>query len=232
VAGVDSSTQSCKVVVRDAETGQLVRSGTAAHPIGTSVAPEAWWDALRAAVRGAGGVGDVAAIAVGGQQHGMVCLDADGSVVRDALLWNDTRSAQAALDLIAELPGGARAWVEASGAVPVASFTITKLRWLTANEPKHAERVAAVCLPHDWLTWRLRGAPGIGELTTDRGDASGTGYWSPAAGTYRPDLLRLAFGAGLRRRTAAAHRAGPGPVARRVRRHRRHDWGHARRRDG
>src|SRR6478609_2541852 len=92
VAGVDSSTQSCKVVVRDAETGALVRSGRASHPDGTEIHPRHWWDALQQAVADAGGLADVGAVAVGGQQHGMVALDADGEVVRDALLWNDTRS--------------------------------------------------------------------------------------------------------------------------------------------
>src|SRR3954463_11845332 len=140
VAGVDSSTQSCKVVVRDADSGRLVREGRAAHPDGTEVDPAAWWSALRTAVAGAGGLDDVAAVAVGGQQHGMVCLDEDGEVVRPALLWNDTRSAQAALDLIDEL-GGPQPWVDAVGLVPVASFTVTKLRWLRDHEPDNAARV-------------------------------------------------------------------------------------------
>src|ERR671938_1227164 len=109
VAGIDSSTQSCKVVVRDAESGALVREGRASHPDGTEVDPAAWRAALRTAIDEAGGLVDVAAVAVGGQQHGMVCLDEDGAVVRPALLWNDNRSAGAALDLIAEL-GGAAAW--------------------------------------------------------------------------------------------------------------------------
>ncbi|HEY7009669.1 MAG TPA: xylulokinase [Jatrophihabitantaceae bacterium] len=195
VAGVDSSTQSCKVVVRDAETGVLQRTGSAPHPDGTSVDPQAWEDALRHAVDAAGGLSDVAALAVGGQQHGMVCLDEGGAVVRDALLWNDTRSAPDAADLVAELDGGAKAWAAAVGSVPVASFTVTKLRWLAAHEPDNAARTAAVCLPHDWLTWRLRGQAGIDALVTDRGDASGTGYWSPAQEEYRTDLLELAFGA-------------------------------------
>ncbi|MFY1624634.1 xylulokinase [Micromonospora sp. WMMD723] len=197
VAGVDSSTQSCKVVIRDAETGALVREGRAPHPDGTEVDPRAWWDALLAAVEAAGGLADVAAVSVAGQQHGMVCLDEVGEVVRPALLWNDTRSADAARDLIAEAGGGEtgrRFWADAVGLVPVASFTATKLRWLARHEPEHAARVAAVCLPHDWLTWRLAGAPGLAALRTDRGDASGTGYWSPVTGQYRPDLLEKAFG--------------------------------------
>ncbi|SDD21078.1 xylulokinase [Geodermatophilus telluris] len=193
VAGVDSSTQSCKVVVRDAGSGALVREGRAPHPEGTEVDPAAWEAALRTAVAEAGGLDDVAAVAVGGQQHGMVCLDEDGRVVRDALLWNDTRSAQAATDLTAEL-GGPQAWADAVGLVPVASFTVTKLRWLAEAEPDNAARTAAVCLPHDWLTWQLAGTPGLDALVTDRGDASGTGYWSPAQEAYRPDLLERAFG--------------------------------------
>ncbi|MDQ7907850.1 xylulokinase [Phytohabitans sp. ZYX-F-186] len=193
VAGVDSSTQSCKVVVRDAQTGVLVREGRASHPDGTEVDPAAWWAALSTAISAAGGLDDVAAASVAGQQHGMVCLDEGGEVVRPALLWNDTRSAGAATELIEEL-GGGKAWADAVGLVPVASFTITKLRWLASNEPANAERTAAVCLPHDWLTWKLAGAGSLDALRTDRSDASGTGYWSTPTGEYRLDLLRRAFG--------------------------------------
>src|SRR5918998_1274203 len=199
VAGVDTSTQSCKIVVRDAETGELVRSGSAKHPDGTSIDPQHWWAAFGEAAEAAGGLVDVAAVAVGGQQHGMVVLDAEGNVIRDALLWNDTRSAQAAEDLIRELgdgdrDAGAQAWADAVGSVLVASLTITKLRWLRDDEPENAARVAAVALPHDWLTWRLSGSTDLADLTTDRSDASGTGYWSPATGDYRTDLLRRGLG--------------------------------------
>ena len=159
VAGVDSSTQSCKVVMRDADTGALVRTGSAAHPDGTEVDPAAWLAALDEAITQAGGLDDVAAIAVGAQQHGMVCLDDDGAVVRPALLWNDLRSSKAADQLIAEL--GAQAWVDAVGLVPVASYTVTKLRWLAEHEPQSVSRTAAVCLPHDYLSWHLAGTPGL-----------------------------------------------------------------------
>jgi len=196
VLGVDSSTQSCKVVVIDTATGSIVREGRAVHPDGTSVDPEAWWQALRVAIADAGGLDDVEAWSIGGQQHGLVALDTEGRVIRDALLWNDTRSAQAASDLIAEF--GASALAERTGLVPVASFTITKLRWLRDAEPENAARVAAVALPHDWLTWRLRGFgpenPVLDELVTDRSDASGTGYWSPSSGEYDHDLLIAALG--------------------------------------
>lgn len=201
VMGVDSSTQSCKVLIVDAASGAIVREGRAAHPEGTEVHPGAWLAALRAAIADAGGLGDVQAWAIGGQQHGMVVLDEDGRVIRDALLWNDTRSAGAASDLIAEF--GADALAARTGLVPVASFTITKLRWLRDHEPENAARVAAVALPHDWLTWRLRGfgprgdsplGPVFDELVTDRSDASGTGYWDPATGAYDRALLAAALG--------------------------------------
>ncbi|WP_447912024.1 xylulokinase [Microbacterium phyllosphaerae] len=196
VLGVDSSTQSCKVVVVDTSTGAVVRSGRASHPEGTSVDPEAWWSALTAAIAEAGSLDDIAAWSIGGQQHGLVALDESGAVIRDALLWNDTRSAGAAQDLIDEF--GAEELSTRTGLVPVASFTITKLRWVRDHEPENAARVAAVALPHDWLTWRLRGFgpdnPVLEELVTDRSDASGTGYWNPATGEYDRELLVAALG--------------------------------------
>ena len=195
VAGVDSSTQSCKIVICDFDTGAIVRSGRASHPVGTEIEPEQWWEALLRALADAGGLDDVAALSIGGQQHGMVVLDAVGRVIRPALLWNDTRSAAAAAALVAEV--GAASFAERTGSVPVASFTITKLRWLADTEPQNAALVAAVALPHDWLTWRLRGFgpdnPVLTELITDRSDASGTGYFDSRSNEYDRDLLSLAL---------------------------------------
>jgi xylulokinase len=217
VAGVDSSTQSCKVLVVDTDSGEVVRQGRASHPDGTEVDPAAWLAALGLAIEIAGGLDDVAAVAVGGQQHGMVCLDEAGTVVRPAVLWNDNRSAAAARDLTAEL-GGPEVWAEQIGVVPVASLTVTKLRWLAEHEPENARRTAAVCLPHDWLTWQLAGSGSLEALVTDRGDASGTGYWSAVTGSYRPDLLARALGRDARVPTVlgphdlAGHVAGDGAV--------------------
>ncbi|WP_311213950.1 MULTISPECIES: FGGY-family carbohydrate kinase [unclassified Arthrobacter] len=205
VAGIDSSTQSCKVVIRDSVTGVLVRQGRAPHPEGTEVLPDLWWTALQEAIREAGGLDDVDAVSVGGQQHGMVCLDDSGNVVRPALLWNDTRSAPDAEELILEAgdgdaTAGATYWASSTGTVPVASLTATKLRWLARNEPENARRTAAVCLPHDWLSWRLAGhGPGSGPeslelLRTDRSDASGTGYFSANNGEYLPEVLESTLG--------------------------------------
>jgi xylulokinase len=189
VAGIDSSTTATKVEVRDVDTGRVVGRGASPHPPTqpprSEQAPSAWWAAFTAAWRAAGEP-DVAAISAAGQQHGMVVLDEQREVVRPAKLWNDTESAPDAAWLIEQLGGGRAAWAEACGVVPVASITITKLSWLHRTEPESWRRLAHVLLPHDWLTLRL-----TGRLVTDRGDASGTGYWSAATGSYRADLLAL-----------------------------------------
>ncbi len=202
VVGVDSSTQSCKVVVLHAGSGEEVRSGRALHPEGTEVDPAAWWDALTQALDEAGALReDVEAISIAGQQHGMVLLGRDGRVLRPALLWNDTRSAGAAEDLIREL--GLNELVQRTGCAPVASFTGAKVRWVRDAEPDVVPPIAAVALPHDWLTWRLRGfgpagesplGPVLEELVTDRSDASGTGYWNPASGRYDLELFEHILG--------------------------------------
>ena len=208
VAGVDSSTQSCKVVVCDAVTGEVVRTGRASHPDGTEVDPRHWWSAWQEA-SGGGLLDGVSAIAVGGQQHGMVLLDESDAVVRPALLWNDTRSAGSADDLVAEL--GAQAWADATGVVPVAATTVSKLRWMADHEPENLARASTCVLPHDWLTGCIlgEGSSGPRAWTTDAGDASGTGYWSAGTRSYREDLLALATrGADL----AVPRVAGPSEV--------------------
>ena len=190
VVGVDSSTQSCKVLVLDVETGDAIASGTSPHPDGTVVDPRAWVAALRTAWRAAGVAErtDVLGVGVSAQQHGMVAVDRDGVPVHDALLWNDLRSADQARGMVADL--GIAGWIEAVNVVPVPAITLTKLAWLRAHRPEAAARVHRVMLPHDWLVLHLTGA-----FATDRSDASGTGYFSAVTNVYRTDLLERYFGA-------------------------------------
>jgi xylulokinase len=196
VAGIDSSTQSCKVVVVDLATGETIRRGRAAHPPGTVIDPERWWDALLAAVADAGGFEDVSAISVSAQQHSPVFIGADGGSVRDSLLWNDTGAHPSVVALNAEL--GHDVWIRRTGLPITLSDTVSKLRWLRDNEPDSARSTVAVAVVHDWLTWRLAGGglgnPDLESLTTDRSDASGTGYWSGETEDYCWDLLEHAFG--------------------------------------
>lgn len=210
VCGVDSSTQSCTVELRDAEDGRLLGRGRAPHPpVTPPVAeqdPQAWWDAFgaaRSAAVAAAGLRDLArdgragpggapgpeATYVAAQQHGLVVTDHGGRPLRPAKLWCDTTSAPDAVWLVDHHPDGAAGWAAACGTVPVPSLTITKLSWLHRREPEVFDAMRRVMLPHDWLAWRAGGPWG-----TDRGDASGTGWWSPAEGRYRPDLLAIVDG--------------------------------------
>jgi xylulokinase len=190
VAGVDTSTQATKVLVVDPEDGRVLAAGRAAHEVtgadgARETDPEIWWRALRAALEQTGRGGDVSAISVAGQQHGLVVLDGDGRPLRPAILWNDTRSATEAQELTAAL-GGGDAWAERIGLVPVPSFTATRWAWLRRHEPAVADAVRAVRLPHDFVTERL-----CGRGATDRGDASGTAWWSTRDEGYDGDVLDL-----------------------------------------
>lgn len=187
VVGIDSSTQSCKAVWVDVDSGRVVRSRSASHPGGTEVDPETWWEALESLE-----IEEHASLAIGiaGQQHGMVALDEAGAPVHDALLWNDTRSAPQAEQLVREF--GLDYWTHEMGMAPVASLTVTKIAWLAQNRPELADRVSRVLLPHDWLIHRLLG--GQGHPVTDRSEASGTGYYSLQDEAYRLELLEWALG--------------------------------------
>ncbi|MBC3989235.1 sugar kinase [Streptomyces sp. AC563] len=191
VAGLDSSSESTRVVVCDTDTGAVLKQGYAPHPAtGVDVDPQAWLLSLGEAADG-GLLEGVQAIGVSAQQNGLLVLDAGGVLVRPAMLGNDKRAQTAAADLVDAL-GGRPAWAEAVGSVPHAGQAVAKLRWLARAEPEAARRAAEVLQPHDWLVWQLLGRPG--RRTTDRGAASGTGYWSAASGQYRPDLAELALG--------------------------------------
>jgi xylulokinase len=193
VAGVDTSTQSCKVELRDADDGTLLGSGTAPHPPAFAPSseqdPAAWWQALRTALSAAlvdAGVdaAAVVAIAVDAQCHGLVAMDAADRVIRPAKLWNDTTSAPQ-LERLKQRIGGAD-WIRAVGSLPTAAFTLSKVAWLAEVEPDNFARLRRILLPHDWLTWKLTGA-----AVTDRSDASGTGYYSAAEHRYRTEFLSL-----------------------------------------
>ncbi len=190
VAGVDCSTQGTKVLVVDPASGSVEASGRAPHAVTGSggareTDPELWWEALRIALAETGRAGELGAISIAGQQHGLVVTDADGRPLRPAILWNDTRSAAEARELTEAL-GGPEQWAERIGLVPVPSFTATRWAWLRANDPDAAAAARAVRLPHDFLTERVSGRG-----ATDRGDASGTAWWSTRDERYADEVLEL-----------------------------------------
>lgn len=188
VAGVDSSTQSVKVVLRNADSGELIAHASRPHPDGTEVNPHEWKRALDSALDEVSKY-KIDAISIGGQQHGMVALDANGAVIRDALLWNDTRSDKAAIALNEEIPDIHLR----TGSQLVASFTASKVRWLADHEKTNADKVAAIALPHDWLSWQLGGATKLESIFTDRSDASGTGYFDSVTNDYCRDIFATAL---------------------------------------
>ncbi|CAN2227124.1 XylB Sugar (pentulose and hexulose) kinases [Candidatus Nanopelagicaceae bacterium] len=209
VAGVDSSTQSVKIVVRDSESGALLAEASRPHPDGTEVDPQHWLDALYAVIAEIGGLESLDAISIGGQQHGMVLLDSEGEVIRPALLWNDTRSAAQAAAINAAFPD----IVQRTGSQLVASFTASKVRWVLENEPENAARIAAIALPHDWLSWKLSGSTDIRDIFTDRSDASGTGYFDPINNIYIPEILEWVAG---KKNMVLPRIVAPGEVGARV----------------
>lgn len=192
VAGIDSSTQSCTVLLREAESGKSVALGRGRHPSTTPPVseqnPEDWWAGLRQAMRQAlahaDGEVEVVAVSVDAQAHGLVALDEENKVLRPAKLWNDTTSVAEARELVQRL--GAEEWARRAGSVPPGAFTISKILWVARNEPDVFKRIRKILLPHDWLTYKL-----TGQFVTDPGDASGTGYYTPASGTWDLGLLDL-----------------------------------------
>jgi xylulokinase len=190
VAGVDSSTQSVKIVVRDSESGALLAQASRPHPDGTEIDPQHWLDALEAVIAEVGGLESLHAISIGGQQHGMVLLDSEGEVIRPALLWNDTRSAAQAAAINSAFPD----IHQRTGSQLVASFTASKVRWVLENEPENAARIAAIALPHDWLSWKLSGSTDVKDIFTDRSDASGTGYFDPINNLYISEIVEWVTG--------------------------------------
>jgi xylulokinase len=196
VAGVDSSTQSCKVEVRDLSTGRLLASGAAPHPPAfppcSEQHPDDWVTAFVSAAQQALAAceaerPEIRAISVAAQCHGLVLLDARGEVLRAAKLWNDTTGAPNLARLVERI--GARRWVMRIGTLPTAAFTIAKLAWVAEHEPGLLDRVGSILLPHDYLTYWL-----TGETVTDRSDASGTGYFDAVEGQWIPSYLELAAG--------------------------------------
>ncbi|MCV7290430.1 xylulokinase [Mycolicibacterium wolinskyi] len=195
VLGVDSSTQSCKVEVRELAGGRLLGYGAAGHPPAfppsSEQHPLEWVSAFVSATRTALGrcaqVPVIKGISVAAQCHGLVLLDEHGNPLRQAKLWNDTTGAPQLAALVDRI--GAQQWINSIGSMPTAAFTIAKLAWIAEHEPGVLERSASMLLPHDYLTYWLTGA-----RVTDRSDASGTGYFNTEAGQWISEYLDLAGG--------------------------------------
>ena len=188
VAGVDCSTQSTKVLVVDVENGEIKGSGKVSHDVyrsggASETDPENWWAALAKAISKTGLATKIEAISIAAQQLGVVTLDKNHKPLRRAILWDDTRSAKKAEELVSEL-GGPEAVTNLIGTQPLAGFTVCSWAWLKDAESKIAEKTAYIRNPHDYVTEKL-----TGNGVTDRGDASGTGWWSSRTNQYIKEVL-------------------------------------------
>jgi xylulokinase len=202
VLGIDSGTQSTKVVAVDVNTGNVVGAGSQAYELIPNLPPGAkeqhphtWRDAtaksIRQALRSAKAVAsEVKAIGVSGQQHGFVPLDASGEVIRPAKLWCDTTTSAECEEIMSAI-GGQKETIRAIGNAVLPGFTASKILWLKNHEPQNFKRLATVLLPHDYLNFWL-----TGEKVMEYGDASGTALldvrrrkWSePVLNAIDPDL--------------------------------------------
>jgi len=190
VAGIDSSTQSCTVMLRRLDDGAVVAEARASHPATTpprsEQSPLAWWTALLDALNDLKPyLSRIAAISVGGQGHGLVLLGDDDTPLRDAKLWNDTEAAPDAVQLLSKT--NAQTWADRTGSVPAAALTIAKLAWTERVHPGLVGRARRVMLPSDYLIYRLSG-----NAVTERGVASGTGYFNPFTNAWDYELADLA----------------------------------------
>ncbi len=178
--GIDSGTQSTKVLIVNAKDGKVLAATAEPHELIPGLPPGAkeqhphtWKEAAAKAIRKAlrqakAATGEVKAIGVSGQQHGFVPLDAKGEVIRPAKLWCDT-STSAECDEITKAVGGVKKTIRSLGNAILPGFTASKILWLKKHEPGNYARLATVLLPHDYLNFWL-----TGEKVMEYGDASGT----------------------------------------------------------
>jgi D-xylulose kinase len=193
--GIDSGTQSTKVLVVDARTGNVLGSAAQTYDLLPGLPPGAkeqhphtWRDATAKAIRqvlrsARVKAEEIKAIGVSGQQHGFVPLDEADEVIRPAKLWCDTATT-AECDEIMEKVGGRKATIRALGNAVLPGFTASKILWLKNHEPENYARLATVLLPHDYLNFWL-----TGEKVMEYGDASGTALLDVKKRRWSLDVL-------------------------------------------
>ena len=165
--GIDVGTTGVKAV-RISETGEVLARAEEEYPLSipqpgwAEQDPEDWWRATERVLAGRDGP-----LGFSGQMHGLVLLDANGLVLRPAILWNDQRTGAECVEI--EETIGLSRLIELTGNRALTGFTAPKLLWVRKHEPEVWSRVAHVLLPKDYVRFRLTGEHGI-----DAADASGT----------------------------------------------------------
>lgn len=178
--GIDSGTQSSKVIVLDFESGRIVAHAKREYELIPGLPaghleqhPQDWIDAIHGCITecleklGADRA-KVIGIGVSGQQHGLVVLDANDEVVRPAKLWCDTSTVDQCAQIAHEF-GGQPGCIALAGNAMLPGYTLPKVLWLKQHEPENFARVTSILLPHDYINFWLTGVKRM-----EYGDASGT----------------------------------------------------------
>lgn len=189
-AGIDTSTQSCTIALRNLTDGSVIAEARTLHPKTTPPVseqyPEDWWNALILAFNELKEyLSRIACIAVGGQGHGLVILDESGKSLRKAKLWNDTESYEDA-EVLRKLIGDSY-FENHIGSIPAPALTVSKLMWTERNYNGLLKKAKYIMLPADYIVYKL-----TGEFVTERGVSSGTGYFNPHTNTWDMDILNKA----------------------------------------
>ena len=190
--GIDVSTTGAKALLMD-EAGSVAATSTTEYPLSTprplwsEQEPADWWSGVQASIHRAlalAGVGGGAVKAVGltGQMHGLVLLDAAGSVLRPAILWNDQRTGPQCQEINRRL--GRERLLALTGNPALAGFTAPKILWVREHEPEVYARVAHVLLPKDYVRYRLSGV-----YATDKAGAAGTLLLDLERRDWSPEVL-------------------------------------------
>lgn len=192
VIGLDVSTTATKAILID-DLGAVRGVASASYryetprPLWTEQDPALWWTGAIVAVgqvlADTGVTGsEVEAVGLTGQMHGSVLLDANGDVVRPAILWNDQRTG-AECDEIRQKVGPERL-IQITGNDALTGFTAPKLLWVANHEPDNWAKVEHVLLPKDYVRYRL-----TGEYAVDAAGGSGTILFDLARRTWSPEIL-------------------------------------------
>jgi xylulokinase len=190
--GIDVSTTATKALVID-EKGTVVAIASDEYtfetprPLWAEQNPADWWRACVNVVRAVlqkVNARDIAGIGLTGQMHGLVLMDADGTVLRPCIMWNDQRTAAQCAE-ITERVGGTTQLLQLIGNPVLPGFTAPKILWVRENEPQVYARAAHVLLPKDYLRYKLTGA-----YATEVSDASGTALLDVAKRNWSGELLK------------------------------------------
>lgn len=190
--GIDLGTSAVKLILMG-ENAEIIKTVSRTypllfpHPNWSEQNPEDWWcavcDGLQALIAGCN-PDSIQGVGVGGQMHGLVLLDEKDNVLRPAILWNDTRTGRETEYLNTVI--GKERLQQLTGNIAFAGFTAPKILWVKANEPDVFAKCRKICLPKDYINYKLTGV-----FATDVSDASGTLYFDVENRSWSAEMLAV-----------------------------------------